>query len=230
MASEYLCWKYRDVQPDAAPRALSGREKLKNWLHYHKWWLLVGAVLVWILGGVLWDALGIGKTQPDYILAYVGREALPETLCGELSAALEQLGADGNGDGRVRVELRQYVTERSGDPVSALGFQYAEDTRLLADITAGESYFFLTDDPERLQRNYQILADWDGSAPEEDDERAEGKVLRWEDCPVLAGLELEQARLSGLWLGRRCFYDGAHAEERARSEAFWLLLTKGASR
>ena len=46
MASEYLKWKYRDVKPDEPPPERSKKDKLANWLHYHKWWIVVWAVLL----------------------------------------------------------------------------------------------------------------------------------------------------------------------------------------
>jgi hypothetical protein len=59
MASEYLQWKYRDVKPEEKPE-YSPKEKRRNWLHYHKWWILLGVLLLIaaadILRGVLVSA------------------------------------------------------------------------------------------------------------------------------------------------------------------------------
>lgn len=230
MASEYLKWKYRDVKPDPPPAPLTGKEKLKNWFAYHKWHLLVGAVLLWVLGSILYHALGIGQIRPDYTFAYVGREALPEDCVSALETGLAALGEDVNGDGRTVVELRQYVTQRSGDAETALYYNYAADTVLLADIMAGDSYYFLMDDPQGVQRAYQILADADGGAPEDSDYSAEDRALRWNDCPALRSLGLDPEITDGLYLGRRYFLAEKQPEALGAFDAFWHMLTKGAAR
>ena len=45
MASEYLKWKYRDVQPDA-PVQHTKKELAANWWRYHWKALLLGAALL----------------------------------------------------------------------------------------------------------------------------------------------------------------------------------------
>lgn len=228
MASEYLKWKARDEKPAPPPRELNKKEKLLNWLHYHRLHLLVGAVLLWIVGSMLWNVLGIGQTRPDVIAAYIGRDVLREDDARALEAALAAFAEDRNGDGKRVAELRQYATNRSGDLETAMYYNYAADTTLLADITAGESYLFLTEDPDGVQRAYQIFARADGSPPEESDYKAMDKVFRWGDCPALAGLDVEQSAFENLYLGRRCFYDEKQAAAQSGNELLWERLTEGA--
>lgn len=244
MASEYLKWKYRDVKPDEPPPERSRKERLANWFYYNKWWLVVGAVLLAILGSILWNALGIGKIKPDYIFAYVGTNALPKDCAAALERELAVLGQDVNGDGRVVVELRQYPSgSQQSSLEGGLAYAYASSVTLAADITAGESIFFLVEDPAQVQKNYLIFARPDGSMPEPDDYDVSGKVFQWSSCPVLAGLDLGgyeeevlgqsvfgdcQELLSGLYVGRRGFYEEKQASGREANEAFWNLLTEGA--
>lgn len=229
MASEYLLKNAREQVPPEAKKELTPAEKRRNWWHYHKWWVVAGVVLVWIVGSMLWNVLGIGKVKPDYIFAYVGQTSLPEDIASALEAGLAELGEDVNGDGTVRVELRQYTMPNSADAETAYYYNYAADTQFLADVTKGESYFFLTDDPEGVQRAYQLFANADGTPPDERDYEAADKVFAWADCPVLAGLDMDQTALSGLYLGRRCFY-GKAAMGRETDDAFWQIITKGAKR
>lgn len=230
MASEYLKWKARNERPAPPPPPMTRKEKLLNWLHYNKLWLFAGAVVLWIAGSMLWNILGIGQTKPDVIVAYIGRDALDEETAEALEAALSSLCVDRNGDGKTTAELRQYATDRSGEPETAMYYNYAADTVLLADITAGESYLFLAEDPQGVQRAYQIFARADGTPPDDGDYSVTDKVFRWGDCPVLAGLDLDQAALENLYLGRRCFYEEKQAAEQAGNEAFWSALTEGATR
>ena len=241
MASEYLKWKYRDVKPDEPPPELTGKEKLANWFHYHKWWIVVWAFLLFSAGSILWNALGIGRVRPDYVFAYVGSAALPDDCAAALESALAALGQDVNGDGQVVAELRQYVS--NADSEDSLMYGYASDVTLVADITNGDSYFFLMEDPAGFQRAYQVLAGPDGSLPEDDDHGIAGRAFQWSGCPVLAGLELggfeetyldqsvagdNQELLSGLYFGRRGFYDENQAAKQQANEVLWEILTEGA--
>ena len=230
MASEYLKWKARDEKPAPPPRERTRKEKLLNWLHYNKLWLIAGAVVLWIVGSMLWNVLGIGQVKPDVIVAYIGSDPLPEESAKALEAALSALTEDRNGDGQAVAELRQYATNRSGDPGTTVYYNTADNTALIADITQAESYLFLVEDPDGVQLAYQILAMPDGTPPEDDDYTGMDKVYRWGDCPVLCGLDVEQNVFENLYLGRRCFYVEREAEAQAGNERLWELLTEGATR
>lgn len=227
MASEYFKYLARDEKPDAPSPPRTRKQKLQNWFHYNWIWLAIAAVLLWITGSMLWNVLGIGKVKPDHVFAYIGEEPLQEEQAKLFEEEISAYAADVNGDGKVTVELKQYATNRKGDLETVLYYNYAADTQLLADITAGDSYFFLLEDPEGIQHGYQILAAADGSAPAYDDYEAEGKVLAWTDCPVLANLKVDQNIFSNLFLGRR-YFAGDAAQRHANDEAFWNVLTEGA--
>lgn len=227
MASEYFLKLAREQAPPEAPRELTPAEKRKNWWHYHWMWFAVGAVLLWIAGSMLWNMLGIGQTKPDFIFAYVGRGSLSEEAAAAAEARLTELASDVNEDGIIKVELRQYALDRGGDAETALYYNSAADTMLVADLDRGESYFFVMEDPRSVQRAYEILAGADGTPPAEGDLEVADKVFRWGDCPALAGQET--GTLSDLYLGRRCFYGDAALGHEAE-EAFWQLLTKEARR
>lgn len=224
-------------------REYTRKEKLQNWLHYNKLWLLAAAVILWIIGSMLWNVLGIGQVRPDYRMAYIGSLRLPDATVATLETALASFGRDLNGDGQVAVSITQHVT---ADPTSSdnMMYGYAADMTVLADITEGESVFFLLEDPVSFQLSFQVLANPDGSSPAEDDFEALDKVYRWENCPVLVSLDLGtyedryldltetgeiQDLLSGLYLGRRYFYDPGQQENPEADDAFWRALTEGAT-
>ncbi len=230
MASEYLKRKYQDVKPNEPPPPLTRKERLANWFYYNKLWIVVWAVILSVVGSMLWNVLGIGQIRPDYIFAYIGSDELPEACAGDLERALADLGEDVNGDGRVAVELRQYATDRSGDAETAMYYNYASDVVLAADITEAESYFFIVEDPADVQLAYQLFARADGTAPADDDFSVDDKVFPWSGCPILAGLGVDQEPLSGLYIGRRCFYSEKQAQGQEANDALWRTITEGARR
>lgn len=242
MASEYLKWKYRDVKPDE-PIQYTPQEKRRNWWHYHKWHVVLGVVLALAAGNILYHVLGIGQVRPDYQIAYVGADPLPDGTAAALEAALTQLGRDCNGDGRVVVRLNQYVSGANAQDGDSLYYATAASTALVADMTDCDSYFFLLDDPDAFQQNYQILRRLDGSLPADSDRDYESCRLLWADCPVLTGLDLgtysenllgqevsgdSQELLSGLYLARRGFWTDRTADHADDCDALWDVLTKGA--
>ena len=229
MASEYLKYIHRDVKPDPPPPPLTGKKKILNWLHYHKLLLVVIAVLVWVGGSIVWSYLGIGKVRPDYIVAYIGKDILPEECAASLPKALAGLGEDVNGDGQVVVELKQYAMERGAGGETSLYYTTAANTLLIADITEGDSFVFLVENPAEVQRAWQIFAAEDGGLPADDDYEAMDKVYQWVNCPVLTALDTEQETLSSLYIGRRGFY-GDQGEGREADEAFYARLVEGAVR
>ena len=224
------------------PRQYTTKEKFSNWFYYYKWWLLIALILLYIIGSMIWNKLGIGRSAPDYRFAYVGSRFLPKQCAEILERQLACLGEDVNGDGVVKVEIRQYVTGDMTDPEN-LTYGYASEIKLMVDISEGESYFFLLEDPEAFQLNYQVLTHLDGSIPDDSDFSITDKVLCWGDCPVLSGLELGdfeaadmnqavagsyQEWLSSLYFGRRFFSDESSVKNREEQEELWRILTEGA--
>ncbi len=237
MASEYLKWKYRDVKPDEPPPPLTGWPKVKNWLYYNKVLIIVVVACVAAVGSILWTILS--RTDPDYIFAYVGKNALPTDTADALEAGLASLGEDVNGDGRVVVELRSYVT---GSGPTSYEMAAATSVTLMADLSTGESIFFIMEDPEEFERQYQVLMDSDGAMPADDDFGWNGRALKWSDCPVLASLELggytqdyiemtvdgdSQELLSDFYIGRRGFFDTKRDKNREANDEFWANITRG---
>ncbi len=216
-------------------------ERFSNWFYYNKLYLAVGALVLYVAGTMIWNALGIGQIQPDYCIAYVGSRRLPADCVTALEEALAAYGEDVNGDGAVTVALSQHITADARDVDNAV-YGYAAEVTVLADITQGESYFFLVEDPDQFQKDFQILANPDGSAPPVEDLTGMDKVFAWRDCPVLAGLELGrytdsyldveesgtcQDLLQNLYLGRRFFWN-SDADQR-HNETMWQRLTQGAA-
>jgi len=225
-------------------RQYSKWEKFQNWFYYNKLWVFVGAVILWIAGSMLWNVLGIGQVEPDYRFIYIGSRKLPEDCIEALEAGLATMADDYNGDGTVTVVVTQCVTT-SNEALENQIYGYGSEITLLADITEGESHFFLMDDPETVQLSFQILANSDGSIPADQDYEAMDKVFAWADCPRLASLELGtyedayldrletgscQKLLSGLYIGRRYYYDPSMEENPEGNEKLWQTITEGATR
>ena len=243
MASEYIKWQVKDEKPKEEAPPLQGSAKVKNWLYYHKVHLLAGAAAAWIVWEITAGTLGIGKTFPDYQIAYVGTYPLPAQTQTALEEAFAACGADLNGDGQVIASLHQYIKNTEGGEAARENASYntATEAALMADMEDCESYFFLLEDPAGFERDYQILAHPDGTLPAEG-EKDGLYAIAWEDAPGLAAMDLgtyeEQAagqtiKGSGndlvrpLFLARRGFWTDKTVKHKEGCDALWEVLTKG---
>lgn len=224
--------------PDGS--GLSDRQKKwKNWWYYYKWYVLCGIVLLGIIINVVGSRLGLWTKTPDFQIAYVGRSQLPADTVSALEQAFTSLASDFNGDGEVIVKVNQYINGIGGDDPEASYYEYASEISLIGDISDCESYFFLLEDPDEFQREFQLLALPDGTCPDDTDYSTEDKVIPWAACPPLAGMELgtysssilgekitgsNQELLSGLFIGRRCFFTDSITKHADKCSTLWDTL------
>lgn len=221
-------------------------KSMKNWWYYHKWYVICGVILLGIIIHLMGNALGLWKKKPDFQIAYVGKEALPSDTVHALENAFARadgirgLHLDFNGDGEVLVQINQYLNSDSPDTDAAY-YRMASEITLIGDVSDCESYFFLMDDPQKLQRDFHILANPDGSCPGDFDYSVGEKAISWADCPALTSLELgsysnmllgeettgeNQELLAKLFIGRRCFYTDTRTEHFEECSNLWDYMTR----
>lgn len=221
------------------PEQMTNSQKRKNWWYYYKWYVIIGVILSAALIHLVGSSLGLFTKSPDLQIAYVGALVLPEDTVTALEQVFATLIDDYNRDGEVIVQVNQYTGNSNAEDVEASYYQYASEITLVTDISSCESYLFLLEDPQNFQREFQILAEPDGSCPGAADYSVDGKVIRWAECPLLssanlgsytilaAGQEItgsSQELLSGLCLGRRCFYNDKTTDNREACDSLWQLL------
>ncbi|MBQ7802006.1 MAG: hypothetical protein IJ375_06765 [Oscillospiraceae bacterium] len=242
MASEYLKKLAREQAPREEKRELTPEEKRRNWWDYHKWYVAAAAAALVLLGLIVRDVFFNRDPEPDYQVAYVGSAYLPEDTGAALASALAELGEDLNGDGQVLVKVAEYPLFAD----EAAGYQtgMAAQVQLTVDLSNNESFFFLMEDPARVQEQLELLAYPDGTVPAAGEAPSEELWYAWTDCPVLTGLELgeytedtldgtvtgdNQELLSELYIARRVFTAEDEAELLPGWEALWAKLLEGAT-
>lgn len=229
--------KPEDLEPDR-PKELTKKEKLANWWWYHRLHAAIAAVL---LAVAVWVAADFfGRVLPDYQIALVSGQYIPDTVLTELGGALGAYGLDLNGDGQTLVQVNGFqlaLGSQEEDASSAAAVdpyvQMAGMTTLSGDVTARTSLIFLTDDPEQFQASFELLAQADGSLPPEGAGLETVELFAFEDCPALAALDLsEEAReyLADFYIARRGFTEGKTlADWPAENQALYEALTAGAA-
>lgn len=213
---------------------------MKNWWYYYKWYVVCGTILILILINLISNAFGWFRKSPDIQIAYIGETRLPKDTVAALENIFASLAGDYNHDGEIKIQVNQFV---SGSPdetdADAISYKQASTIALMGDINDCESYFFLMENPEDVQKEFQVLAMPDGSCPADTDFSIENKVFPWKGCKVLSEKSLgnytttlfgqtesgsNQELLEKLYLGRRCFYNKKHSKYADECSELWNKL------
>lgn len=212
------------------------QKKWKNWWYYYKWYVICGFLLLGIFIHIAGDSFGLWTPKPDFQVAYIGTAPLPAETVSALETAFASNASDFNNDGKIIVRINQYIdSAQTSDPDNAY-YEYASEVTLIGDISSCDSYFFLMENPDLFQQEFQLLACPDGSCPDGADYSTKDKVLLWADCPLLSKQELgsyssvvlgksvsgkNQELLSHLFLGRRCFFTGKITPYADKCSRLW---------
>ena len=240
----------RDIDPkDLTPRkkrAYTRKERWANWWDYNlKWVIIIGIAAAFVAYNFIGQYFFV--TKPDYNVAVVAPYYLPEDTVNALQDALAAYGEDRNGDGKVVVTLNVYTLDYSDTETqteSAAYLTMAGTTKLATDVQGGLSSVFLLWDPAGFEESTGSLRYLDGTLPAADsDEDWWNMVYKWDDCPVLAGLDLgdygpdttqsrsgsSQEYMSQFYVGMRGAWNSGTADNLAGGEEFWQKLTEGAA-
>ena len=171
-------------RPAASDKPLTEQEQKKrsraNWWYYH--WGIVAVAAVLVIS-VVYVAHGLLTTvDPDYTIAVVTAESLPDEAVQSLQTALEQYADDANGDGTVIVQVNNYTWSANAS-LTDMNAQMAGATQMNTDLANGESKIWIIEDPEGFEQAYGALseklgADWQDA------------LIPWQNQPTLSGLDL----------------------------------------
>lgn len=163
MASEYLKWKYRDVEHREKPE-YTPEEKRKNWWHYNKWFVIGGIIGAILLADLVLTMLGLRTRHPDVQIAMLTEFEVSPSAVKTLQESLADYADDYNGDKKVIVEIRQFIMPDSPQEQQSQ-LAYASQISLMADLEECGTFLFLVKDPDSFQKNYEILCYPDGTLP-----------------------------------------------------------------
>lgn len=200
---------------------------MKNWWYYYKWYVVCGAIILLILIDLTGNAFGWFKKSPDIQIAYIGETKLSDDTVTVLKNTFASFADDYNNDGEILVQINQFASGNSEDTsVDAMSYRQASMIALMGDINNCDSYFFLMENPENVQMEFQVLAMPDGSCPDDTDFSTEGKVFQWKDCKLLSETKYRSSKkpLKDLYLGRRCFYNSKHSDYKDKCSQLWNTL------
>ncbi len=217
--------------PKAEKKADTPRKKWDNFWYYHKKHVILGVLAA--AAAVFFIRDSMGRVQPDYTVGMATQTFYPDEAAEALEKAMEPFGKDLNGDGRVVVQISPYVLPAEGSASSGIADPRAAAAgrmKFVADVSAGESAIFITDDATFRQVEAQtgLFAYLDGGTPKKgarDYGRMRALIAQ---CPKLAGAE---GLPRGLSLSLRVFSgpaaEGDRAKDYAAAKELFQKLTAG---
>ena len=113
----------------------TGKEKRQNFWYYHKWHVLIAAVV--ILAAIFLVRDFLTRDNPDYKIGLVTSRSISEEGVEAMEAQLELYGEDLNGDGVVEVAVDNYSLDATNSDAVM-----ANITRLIGDFQAGETMLY----------------------------------------------------------------------------------------
>lgn len=215
-------------------------KKIRNWFYYYKWYLVAGIAALFFVVQWAGNLTGVFEKKPDVQVACICRRPLSAEALAFLEKSFAEAAGDYNGDGTVKAAIHFYLTSDENSVAEAQQSAAAAEISLVGDINDCESYFFLMDDPDTVQVNWQILADMEGNCPAPTDYSTTDKTVSFSDLPFTdpallspeeSGISEEDLRaMASLRLGHRCFYSDRQCRYADRLALVWSALTGRAQR
>ena len=176
-----------------------------NWWYYN--WGVVVAALV-MVAAVIYVVHGLNQTvEPDYNVAVVASDPLPDDAALQLQQVLQDYGIDRNMDGSVVVHLNVYT--------------WSDDsTGISTDLSNGDSCIWILTDPEGFEEasgalSEKLGADW------------AGQLYSWTDVPALADADLGSYDAADGSAGQpvQTLFADCKIALLGPSDGLWALLT-----
>lgn len=228
MASEYLKWKYRDVQHRETPE-YTPEEKRKNWWYYNKWLVIGGIIGVLLLADLGATALGLKEKHPDCRIAFITETKYSDEAIAAFQDALEEYAEDYSKDKEVYIEVRQYVMPDNPTVEEQMYMAYASEITLVSDLESCDSFLIITKDPDVFQKSFEVLCYPDGTLPTDFSEgtscaKAISSLSSFTNMDIAADL---REYLNDCYIARRGFWTEKTCDNLEGSVSFYEALLSG---
>lgn len=160
------------------------KQKRENFWFYHKWHVIVSICCVILVGLFIFDMLN--QEEPDYEIAILTQVATFDEDRAKIKAAVESVGEDLNGDGKVLVNVNEYLISGSEQDMAYIA-------RLTNDLSTYQSIIYIVDDNNITtyqQQNPGLFAYADGTTPPEDATNFDNIGVKWKDCSFLFSIDM----------------------------------------
>jgi hypothetical protein len=185
-------------QSDKTPRG-----KWENFWYYNKWRVIFGLFVVLV---AVWSIVtSVTSEKADFTIGLLSEKTYSDSTLDALCTEMEKYGKDLNGDGKVVVQVAQFVLpgENSSDEAFSassdmaqqqqnLQMMQAYQAKWIADMSVGTSMILISDDANFMQqeKTNRIFAYLDGSNPSETATDYDKMRVPLKNCPKLANVNV----------------------------------------
>lgn len=127
---------------DAAPPKKDFKSKWENYWYYYKYHTFAAIFVLIMVGMFIQDKCS--QVHYDYKVALLTEQIVPEQVLDKLEKSLETYAVDLNKNGKVQVQILNYVTS-AGQDINPQD-EMANQTRLMGDMDAGDSMIYIYSD------------------------------------------------------------------------------------
>lgn len=184
----------RAEQSDKTPRG-----KWENFWFYNKWKVIIGALVLVV---VAWSVISsVTTVKADFTVGLLTEKTYPDSVLDALSGEMEKYGKDLNGDGKVVVQVAQFVLP--GEASAKTSFSASSDmaqqqqnlqmlqayqAKWITDMSVGTSMILISDNANFMQqeKTNRIYSYLDGTTPSETATDYDKMRVPLEKCPKLA--------------------------------------------
>ncbi len=195
MARErYLLGAEEDTIHSGAIVPTTAKEKRANWWFYHKGPLLVTLLLAAALVSIVYSV--VSQVEPDYTIALITSYNMPDEARAQMEAHMARYGQDRNGDGKVVVQLNNYVFV--SDMKTTTDFQaiQANMTRFAGDTALNECMIYFHDEAgfDSVRENFPGFFQYNNGDPmPEDAADYENAMRSWDELRAFDDFQPEMS-------------------------------------
>ncbi len=131
-------------------------QKISNFFYHNKWWMGIGSFFAFIVGFLVYQT--VTTVHPDVVVLLISDNVVFDARCSDrISEVLEQYTEDGNGDGKITVDV--YYIPASEQSAAQNGYS-GDTTKLFAEFQVGDSLLVISDaDADKFIQPEETLYD-----------------------------------------------------------------------
>lgn len=195
MARErYLVGAGEDTIHSGVIELKTAKDKRANWWFYHKKHLFVGILVGAMVISMVYSI--VSKVEPDYTIGMITSYSLPSAVLEELEKTLAPYADDRNGDGKVVVQVSEYVFGSDTADPQALQAAYA---RFAGDVTMGSCMIYIHDEGgfSALKGDLAGLFQYNDGTPMPEGAKDYDKAMRsWSEFEALKDFTAQGSELA----------------------------------
>lgn len=175
----------------------TAKDKRQNWWFYHKVHLMVGILAAVGVASLIYSI--VSQVEPDYSIGLLTSYSMPSEAQKQIGGYIERYAEDRNGDGKVVVQLNNYVMNSGETDVQMI---QASMTRFAGDASLSECMLYLHDAEAfgQMQPQFQSFFQYNDGTPMPEDATDYDKAMyAWDEVSAFQNFQAAEMETVGGW-------------------------------